>query len=118
MVHMQPPVNNQKAKNDPQYLCFAGVGLNTRVGAARFVVNVHQRLTSTMQKSAGELLKALMSALQTERSLVVRKAYAGAIGSLAKSASSKRTEWLITTALQLYTTPGVTLFYTEQIPIR
>jgi hypothetical protein len=55
-----------------------------------------------MQKPAGDLLKALVATLQSEKSAATRKAYAGACGALAKSASEKRVHWLVGEALSMY----------------
>lgn len=84
-----------------------GVGLNTRTGAARFVVALTMRLPpATLQKPAGELLKALLPAACAERSAVTQRAFASAIGALAKCASGKRLEWLLGEASSMFSNAG------------
>jgi hypothetical protein len=79
------------------------VGLNTRVGAARFVVSLQARLPAeALQKPAGDLLKALVATLRSEKSAAIRRGYAAACGSLVKVASVKRVEWLVGEALGMY----------------
>ena len=74
----------------------AAIGVNTRTGAARFVVALTTRLpAAALQKPAGELLKALLPAVKAERRAVTQRAFAGAVGALGKCASGKRLEWLV-----------------------
>ena len=88
-------------------LCCAGVGLNTRTGSARFIVALTMRLpAATLQKPTGELLKALLPAVRAERSAVTQRAFAGAIGALAKSASGKRLDWLVGEASGMFCNAG------------
>jgi hypothetical protein len=49
-----------------------------------------------MQKPAGELLRALLPALRAERRPVTQRALSAAVGALARCASAKRLEWLVT----------------------
>jgi hypothetical protein len=70
--------------------------VNTRTGAARFIVALTARLPpATLQKPAGEFLKALLPAVKAERRAVTQRAFAAAIGTLAKCASGKRLDWLV-----------------------
>lgn len=83
----------------------AGVGVNTRTGTARFIVSLQSRLPSaTLQKPAGDLLKALLGALRTEPAGATRKAFAAAVGALAKAASAKRVNWTAAQALEIFAT--------------
>lgn len=76
--------------------CYVAIGVNTRTGAARFIVALTTRLpAATLQKPAGEFLKALLPAVKSERRAVTQRAFAGAIGALGKCASAKRLEWLV-----------------------
>lgn len=61
----------------------SGTGLATKVASAQFVVTMVHNCSSSLRNSAGKLLSALMSGL-SDRSVGVRKAFAGAIGHLVK----------------------------------
>lgn len=77
-------------------MCCTAIGVNTRTGAARFIVALTTRLpTATLQKPAGEFLKSLLPAVKAERRAVTQRAFAAAIGALGKCASAKRLEWLV-----------------------
>ncbi|KAI8928745.1 proteasome stabiliser-domain-containing protein [Entophlyctis helioformis] len=63
-----------------------GVGLPTRAGCARFVYTLVQRLPQDFAPHADTVLKALSGAIQ-DRSPVVRKAFATAIGHVVRVAT-------------------------------
>lgn len=80
-----------------------GVGLNTKVGTARFIRALMSRSSSTDAKShTPVLLRALIASARAEHSLSVKKAYAGAAAEVCKHASSKRIEKLVEEACGLY----------------
>jgi len=79
-----------------------GVGLNTKVGAARFARSLTSRAGSAMRTHAPPLLKALTSATRAERSNTVRKAYAGAAALICRYAAPKRVEWFVNTAVEMH----------------
>ncbi|KAF5832303.1 proteasome stabiliser-domain-containing protein [Dunaliella salina] len=79
-----------------------GVGLNTKVGAARFARSLTSRAGSAMRAHAPPLLKALTSATRAERSNTVRKAYAGAAALICRYAAPKRVEWFVNTAVEMH----------------
>ena len=79
------------------------MGVNTRTGTARFVASLQMRLpAATLQKPAGDLLKALVSALRSEAAGATRRAFAGAVGALTKVASAKRAQWVTARALDIH----------------
>lgn len=83
------------------------MGLNTKVGTARFVRNLTQRLgTWGLGSQTGPLLKPLVSAVANERSMVVRKAYAAAAAAVVAKASSKRQEKFVGDAIEMYGAVG------------
>ncbi|KNC98802.1 uncharacterized protein SPPG_05780 [Spizellomyces punctatus DAOM BR117] len=65
-----------------------GVGLPTKAGCARFVYSLVQRVPSELKPYADGILQSLKSAVH-DRSPVIRKAFAGAIGYIARLASDK-----------------------------
>jgi hypothetical protein len=87
-----------------------GIGLNTRTGAAHFIVSMQSHLpAAVMQKPAGDLLKALVATIHVEASSPTRKAFSSAVGSLSKVASSKRVQWVATQALDIFHTGTIPL---------
>ncbi|KAK9834910.1 hypothetical protein WJX81_007994 [Elliptochloris bilobata] len=83
-----------------------GVGVNTRVGAARFVAALAARLGSDARPHTGVLIKALVGAAVGERSGAVRRSYAVAVAALARQAPEARVAKLVAAAVTLYTEPG------------
>ncbi|CAG9462820.1 unnamed protein product [Pedinophyceae sp. YPF-701] len=69
-----------------------GLGLNTRVGTARFVGMLAMSLGSELKEKAGHLIKALLDGVSTDQSQAVRSAYASAFASLCKIAKPERLE--------------------------
>ncbi|KAL6762246.1 proteasome stabiliser-domain-containing protein [Haematococcus lacustris] len=83
-----------------------GVGLNTKVGTARFIRSVAARAGSALRPHAPTLVKALTSAMRSERSNVVRKAYAAAAGQVCKHAADKRVAKVVGEAAEAYAAEG------------
>ncbi|GAX79566.1 hypothetical protein CEUSTIGMA_g7007.t1 [Chlamydomonas eustigma] len=81
-----------------------GVGLNTKVGTARFVKNLMTKARSEdARPHTPTLLRALVAGVQSERSAAVRKAFASAAAQVCKHASEKRIDKSIEEACQMYT---------------
>ncbi|KAI8818240.1 proteasome stabiliser-domain-containing protein [Fimicolochytrium jonesii] len=78
-----------------------GVGLPTKAGSARIVYSLVQRAPNDLKEHADSLLKALKSAI-FDRSIVVQKAFASAIGHLAKVCSDGAVEQLLTSMIDIY----------------
>ncbi|KAK9850611.1 hypothetical protein WJX84_005115 [Apatococcus fuscideae] len=83
-----------------------GVGLNTRVGAARFISSLAMRLGSDMRRQSGSLITALVAGTRAERSMVLRRAFASAAGAVAKYAAPARVDKLVAEAVAVFTEPG------------
>eukprot|EP00873_Tetraselmis_striata_P043262 jgi/Tetstr1/463526/TSEL_008405.t1 len=79
-----------------------GVGLNTRCGAANFVVQLTTRHGADMKAHTAVLIKALLSAAKGERSVAVRRAYASTSAQLARFASETRVVKLLTEAVTMF----------------
>ncbi|KAI8907835.1 proteasome stabiliser-domain-containing protein [Gorgonomyces haynaldii] len=71
-----------------------GVGLPTRAGTARYLYFLVSRLTFHIKPFADDLLKALLFGIQ-DRSPVVRKSFATALGHLAKYCSATEIDGLV-----------------------
>lgn len=67
-----------------------GVGLTTRVGAARFVGQLCLRVGPALRAPAPQLIKALLESMRLDASPAVRKANAAALAALFKFASPSR----------------------------
>ncbi|MEW5319235.1 MAG: hypothetical protein WDW38_010400 [Sanguina aurantia] len=79
-----------------------GVGLNTKVGTARFIRSLVVHSASAIAPHAPALLKALTSGAFAERSNTVRKAYAAAAAQVARHASPARVDKFVAGALSAY----------------
>eukprot|EP00775_Hariotina_reticulata_P014281 gene14281-14431_t len=85
-----------------------GVGLNSKVGTARFIKALAARLRQELKSADGKaaalpLLKALQAAVAAESSSSVKRAYAAAAAALVvHCVSDKRQEKFITDALDSY----------------
>ncbi|KAL3683345.1 hypothetical protein R1sor_001367 [Riccia sorocarpa] len=84
----------------------SGVGLNTRVGVAKFISQLAQRVGSDIRPQSGALLKSLFAAVKAEKSPAVRRAFAGSCGAVAKYAGEAQVGWLLREAAALYTAEG------------
>jgi hypothetical protein len=90
------------AVTPPPCVC-TGVGLNTKAGTARFIKGLAARLGQDLKPAAPTLLKPLVSAVASEGSGQVKKAYAAAAAALAvRCVGDKRQEKFITDALAAY----------------
>ncbi|PRP89356.1 proteasome-associated protein [Planoprotostelium fungivorum] len=78
-----------------------GVGLPTKVATAKFIVQLVLQKQELLSPHAGKILNALLGSMR-EKSPVIRKAYAGALGNVAKFASPKVIKSLTEKLLQLY----------------
>jgi hypothetical protein len=91
------------------------VGLNTKVGTARFIKALASRLRQDLRgpdgkAAAAPLLKALQAAVAAESSSNVKRSYAAAAAALvAHCVSDKRQEKFITDALDSYGAVVVTV---------
>ncbi|KAI9097418.1 proteasome stabiliser-domain-containing protein [Phlyctochytrium arcticum] len=94
-----------------------GIGLPTKAGCARFVYALVQAHPTDLKPYADSILKALTSAMN-DRSIVVRKTYATAIGHISKLATEKAVTNLIQHLDKMYfegddedamAIPGITL---------
>ncbi|GLI60137.1 hypothetical protein VaNZ11_002209, partial [Volvox africanus] len=109
-----------------------GVGLNTKVGVARFIRNLASRPGATtvtvpaatttsasepgaatdgtteplLRPHAGPLLRVLVAAVLSERSGTVRRAYAAAAAQVVRHAGEKRLDKFVAEAVESYTDPG------------
>ncbi|GMH36012.1 hypothetical protein BSKO_03880 [Bryopsis sp. KO-2023] len=79
-----------------------GVGLNTRVGTARFIGQLATRMTSELTPHTAALAKVIVSKSMTEHSATVRKAYASCLALVAKYATAKRVEKIVMGCLTSY----------------
>lgn len=80
----------------------SGVGLNTRVGVAKFISMLAQHSGPDMKPHTAVLLRGLFSAVKSERSAATRKAFAVALGSVAKYASEAQVRKLLLDAVAMY----------------
>ena len=79
-----------------------GVGLPTRAGTARFLVQLAQQHPLLLVPHAPKLLKSLFSASLHERSEVARGAYAAAAAQVARGASAETLSKLVSHLTELY----------------
>ncbi|KAG1660153.1 hypothetical protein FOA52_007810 [Chlamydomonas sp. UWO 241] len=80
-----------------------GVGLNSKVGTARFIRSLMARATKEDAKPvAPTLLRVLLLGAHNSRSGTVRKAYAGAAAQVLKHCTDKRVQKSVTDACELY----------------
>jgi proteasome component ECM29 len=89
-----PYINNINLRDLAPRLCVLirkGVGLPTRASTARFIYTLVQRMPNDLKEYADEIMRALM-AVAFDRSPVIRKAYATAIGHICKLASPSAIE--------------------------
>lgn len=80
----------------------SGVGLNTRVGVAKFITMLSQHSGPDMKPHTPVLLRGLFLAVKSERSAATRKAFAVALGSIAKYASEAQVRKLLLDAVAMY----------------
>ncbi|MCO5551056.1 hypothetical protein L7F22_004553 [Adiantum nelumboides] len=80
----------------------SGVGLNTRVGVAKFISLLIQQQGPQMRKFAGILLKALKTVCQEEKSPSSRHAFVSACASIAKYAGTTQIQSLFEDTTALY----------------
>ncbi|MCO5585966.1 hypothetical protein L7F22_039902 [Adiantum nelumboides] len=80
----------------------SGVGLNTRVGVAKFISLLIQQEGPQMRKFAGILLKALKTVCQEEKSPSSRHAFVTACASIAKYAGTTQIQSLFEDTTALY----------------
>ncbi|GLJ38855.1 hypothetical protein SUGI_0791890 [Cryptomeria japonica] len=81
----------------------SGVGLNTRVGVARFISLLIQKVGMDIKPFVSTLSKVLFPAVQGEKSSAGRRAFASACGDLLKYASSAQAQKMIEDTVALYT---------------
>lgn len=79
-----------------------GVGLNTKVGTARFIGQLSTQMGSGITPHAPALLKPLFFKSMSENSSVVRKSYATAIALVAKNSTEKRVQKMVQEAIETY----------------
>eukprot|EP00276_Gloeochaete_wittrockiana_P000859 CAMPEP_0184674414 /NCGR_PEP_ID=MMETSP0308-20130426/87221_1 /TAXON_ID=38269 /ORGANISM="Gloeochaete witrockiana, Strain SAG 46.84" /LENGTH=929 /DNA_ID=CAMNT_0027122009 /DNA_START=29 /DNA_END=2819 /DNA_ORIENTATION=- len=84
----------------------SGVGLPTRAGTARFITLVSNSAPDTLKPHAPKLLKALTSAIVTEKSPALRKVWAACAGQVSRVAKESTAEEMIAKIVQLYSDPG------------
>jgi proteasome component ECM29 len=84
----------------------SGVGLNTRVGVAKFISMLAQHVGVEMRPQSATLLKVLFPAVQTEHSAAARRAFAAACGTVAKYSGENQVRKLILDAISLYDSSG------------
>ncbi|CAK9863286.1 unnamed protein product, partial [Sphagnum jensenii] len=84
----------------------SGVGLNTRVGVAKFISMLAQHVGVEMRPHSATLLKVLFPAVQTEHSAAARRAFAAACGTVAKYSGENQVRKLILDAISLYDSSG------------
>lgn len=80
-----------------------GVGLPTRAGTARFLVQLAQQHPLLLVPHASRLLRSLLHASLHERSEVARNAYAAAAAQMARGASSETLSKLVAELSSRYT---------------
>ena len=80
----------------------SGVGLNTRVGVAKFISMLAQHSGPDIKPHTAVLLRGLFSAVKSEKSAATRKAFAAALGSIAKYASEAQVRKLLLDAVAMY----------------
>ena len=80
----------------------SGVGLNTRVGVAKFISMLSQQSGYDLKVHCTVLVKSLFSAVKSERSAATRKAFAVACGSVAKYATDAQVRKLLLDSVALY----------------
>ncbi|KAH9316636.1 hypothetical protein KI387_025263, partial [Taxus chinensis] len=81
----------------------SGVGLNTRVGVARFISLLVQKVGFDIKPFISTLSKVLFPAVQVEKSSAGRRAFASACGDLLKYATSAQAQKMIEDTVALYT---------------
>lgn len=84
-----------------------GTGLNTRVGVARFIGMLPQHVgAGELRPYSTQLLKGLQVALQGERSMSARRAWAAAMAQLGNVAPPTRVQKLVKDTCRAYEDPG------------
>lgn len=73
---------------------------------AKFISLLAQRVGSDIKPHSGSLLKVLFSAVKSDKSPAVRRAFAVACGGVAKYAGEPQVRWLLVEAAALYTAEG------------
>lgn len=87
-----------------------GVGLSTKVGAARFIKALSTRLGQELKPAAPALLKPLIAAVSAESSMQVKRAYAGAAAALAvRCVGDKRRDKFVADAVAAYGAVSVSI---------
>ncbi|CAM6051034.1 unnamed protein product [Sphagnum compactum] len=84
----------------------SGVGLNTRVGVAKFISMLAQHVGVEMRPHSTTLLKVLFPAVQAEHSAAARRAFAAACGTVAKYSGENQVRKLILDTISLYDSSG------------
>ncbi|CAM6029521.1 unnamed protein product [Sphagnum balticum] len=84
----------------------SGIGLNTRVGVAKFISMLAQHVGVEMRPHSATLLKVLFLAVQTEHSAAARRAFAAACGTVAKYSGENQVRKLILDSISLYDSSG------------
>lgn len=95
-----------------------GVGLNTRVGLAKFISLLTQKVGSDMKKYAGALLKVLKTVSQEEKSPSSRRAFVSACATIAKHAGPVQIQSLFEDAVALYSTGAINAQITSALLLR
>ena len=80
----------------------SGVGLNTRVGVAKFISQLAMQNLLAIKPYSGTLIKTLLSTAPSDNCNVVRMAYYGAAATVAKFASDARVVNMIENAMEMY----------------
>ncbi|KAJ7569419.1 hypothetical protein O6H91_01G077400 [Diphasiastrum complanatum] len=80
----------------------SGVGLNTRVGIAKFMSLLAQQVGTSISLHSGPLLKVLIPTVKSERSPAVRRSFAAACGGIIKFAEEVQVRKLVNDILELY----------------
>jgi proteasome component ECM29 len=105
LKHVDPPTLELLVPRLVQ-LVRSGVGLNTRVGVARFISFLVQNVGSDIKPFINSLVKILFLAVEREKSSAAKKAFAAACGGLLKYAGSAQAQKMIEDTIALYTSGG------------
>lgn len=105
LKHVDPPTLELLVPRLIQ-LVRSGVGLNTRVGVARFISFLVQNVGSDIKPYINSLVKVLFPAVEREKSSASKKAFAAACGGLLKYAGSAQAQKMIEDSIALYTSVG------------
>ncbi|CAI0541306.1 unnamed protein product [Linum tenue] len=84
------------------HLVRSGVGLNTRVGVANFISLLVPKVGAEIKPFTGMLLRPLFPAVQAERSVAAKRAFANACAAVLKHSGSSEAQKLIEDTVALH----------------